>query len=334
MKSLSWAASLPYQQVARLAQVRRREWPVLQRPSISVGNLAFGGRGKTPVTAALAKQAQARGLRPAILSRGYGGTLRGVDPPKVLQGVEGPAWLQDVAKNRDLCGEEACWLAATCAEVPVGVHRDRIQAATIVLEQGDVDLFLLDDGFQSRLQRDIDLVLLDASCDPPFTEGRVALRESTGALHRAQFAGIFGMSQGAHQSLETGAPARLPSQLDLHPLERKLAKIRLLSDGSRVSRSDWPEEVWVAAAVGQPESVIRVLTASGILSTERIFLRDHGRPSARQIERLNSAPLPVLITEKDAVGWASQSLREALVLELAIDGVEPLAALILDRLFP
>jgi len=252
----------------------------------------------------------------------------------VLLGAEGPAWLQDVAKNRDLCGEEACWLAATCTEVPVGVHRDRIQAAALVLEQGDVDLFLLDDGFQSRLQRDIDLVLLDASLDPPFTEECGALRESIGALQRAHFAGIFGISQSTQSSLETGSIARLPSQLKLYPLERKLAGIRLLSDGSRVSRSDWPEEAWVAAAVGQPESVIRVLSASGILSSERLFLRDHSKPSARQTEQLNNAPLPIIITEKDAVGWASQSLKDALVLELAIEGIEVLAALLLDRLFP
>ena len=44
----------------------------LPLPSLGVGNLAVGGTGKTPVTAYLARQLARRGLRPAVLLRGYG----------------------------------------------------------------------------------------------------------------------------------------------------------------------------------------------------------------------------------------------------------------------
>jgi tetraacyldisaccharide 4'-kinase len=41
-------------------------------PVISVGNLTLGGTGKTPLVAWLARAVAAHGLRPAIVSRGYG----------------------------------------------------------------------------------------------------------------------------------------------------------------------------------------------------------------------------------------------------------------------
>ncbi len=62
---------------AGLAPVRRLTYPV-----ISIGNLSTGGSGKTPLTIALAKALIARGLRPDVLSRGYG--REAVEPAHVL----------------------------------------------------------------------------------------------------------------------------------------------------------------------------------------------------------------------------------------------------------
>ena len=67
-----------YAAVAR----RRREWYAahpearhrLRRPVISIGNIAAGGRGKTPFTAAVSRMLLELGERPAILSRGYART--------------------------------------------------------------------------------------------------------------------------------------------------------------------------------------------------------------------------------------------------------------------
>src|SRR5258706_2748437 len=58
------------------------------RPVVVVGNLNVGGSGKTPFVAWLAARLEERGIHAGIVSRGYGGTARGVrradarsDPP-------------------------------------------------------------------------------------------------------------------------------------------------------------------------------------------------------------------------------------------------------------
>src|SRR5258705_1310789 len=56
----------------------------LKVPVIIVGNLTVGGTGKTPLVLALVEALRARGLRPGILSRGYGGNAAG--PPAVKAG--------------------------------------------------------------------------------------------------------------------------------------------------------------------------------------------------------------------------------------------------------
>ena len=327
MRSLAWAASLPYQGVAQITQRRRSTWPRLPRPTISVGNLAFGGRGKTPITAAIALEAQAMGLRPGILIRGYGGTLRASSSPQVLRGTSGEAWLQPVAAQRALCGEEACWLAARCPGVPVGVHGDRARAARELLRQEDVDLLILDDGFQAKVCRDLDLILLDAALDPPFTTRATALRESVVALRRVHFAGVFGLASAPPQEL----PAPL-GQLSTTLLHRQFGALRSLADGSLVPTSQHPERVLVAAAVGQPATVVELLASQGIETGGAVSLRDHCKPTSRQMSLLRASQLPVLVTEKDAVGWAADALPNALVMSQKIVGVDLLARRVLGGL--
>jgi tetraacyldisaccharide 4'-kinase len=63
---------------AAVARRRRRYYAThphlqraLSRPVISIGNLAVGGRAKTPLAALVATRLRDLGERPAILSRGY-----------------------------------------------------------------------------------------------------------------------------------------------------------------------------------------------------------------------------------------------------------------------
>ncbi len=102
-------------------------------PVLCVGNYHLGGAGKTPTVLALAKLLRELGESPVVLSRGYGGRLRGpvmVDPAR-----HGAA---DV-------GDEPLMLAS---HLPVAVARDRVDGVALARSQR-ASMILMDDGFQN-----------------------------------------------------------------------------------------------------------------------------------------------------------------------------------------
>jgi tetraacyldisaccharide 4'-kinase len=149
---------------------------------VSVGNITVGGTGKTPVTAHIARLLLERGLRVAVLTRGYGGTMEGTiaivsDGSKILLTAEE-------------CGDEPFLLASTIPGLMVVMGADRHGAGLLAMERLSPDVFLLDDGFQHiRLYRDMNILLLDA--DNPFGNGWTLpaglLREPRAAALRADW---------------------------------------------------------------------------------------------------------------------------------------------------
>jgi len=149
-------------------------------PVISVGNLTLGGTGKTPHVVALCRWLQDRGLRPAVVSRGYGGKA-GRGPKVVGDG-------RRVLLPPEIGGDEPVMMAEALSGVPVVAGSDRFAGGALACRELGAQVVVLDDGFQHlSLQREIDIVLLDAC--RPFGNGRVFpggdLRESPGALARA-----------------------------------------------------------------------------------------------------------------------------------------------------
>jgi tetraacyldisaccharide 4'-kinase len=132
-------------------------------PVISVGNLTLGGTGKTPMVKWLAQWLRTRGIRPAIVSRGY-------------------------RANGNGSNDEAMELHRSLPEVPHVQNPDRVAGAQRAIDEFGCKLVLLDDGFQHRrLARDLDIVLLDAL--EPFGHEHVfprgTLREPLSGLQRA-----------------------------------------------------------------------------------------------------------------------------------------------------
>jgi tetraacyldisaccharide 4'-kinase len=162
----------------------------LPRPVISIGNLHWGGGGKTPLVAAVARHLRQRGAAVCILSRGYGGRGRGV---RVVSRGDGPLLGPSEA------GDEPVLLGGELPGVAVVVAADRYRAGLEALARlsPSPDLFLLDDGFSHlALRRDLDLLVFPAA--DPFGGGRLwpggRLREPLAAVARA------------HAALLTGAP--------------------------------------------------------------------------------------------------------------------------------
>ena len=141
-------------------------------PIISIGNIAFGGTGKTPMVIHLCEQLKAEGYNPAIISRGYKRQSSGL---VVVNNGE-----NTIAKVAD-AGDEPYLMSTKLGNIPVVVSKKREQAVEHVINNfKNVNVILLDDGFQYRkLHRNVDIVLLNGN------ECSTILREPKSSLKRA-----------------------------------------------------------------------------------------------------------------------------------------------------
>lgn len=145
-------------------------------PIVGVGNLSVGGSGKTPLIEYMVSTLQEDGLTPAVVSRGYKGTARGVTV------------LEDHHTAREV-GDEPFQIKRKFPEAPVVVSKNRIAAIRkIMAEMPKVDVVLLDDSFQHRYVKP-GLNLLTTPYSKPFTEDLLLpsgnLREPKRAKKRA-----------------------------------------------------------------------------------------------------------------------------------------------------
>lgn len=161
---------------------------------ISVGNLSAGGTGKTPLTILLAKILREQGWNVVIVARGYRRQKKGL-----VIVSDGRQILADIAE----AGDEPLLLAQACAGIPVVVDEQKKVAAAAAVKKFSPDIILVDDGFQHRqLQRDLDVVLLDARM--PLNNlwwlPAAPQREPASSLRRANFL-----------ILNTGSPKPAPA---------------------------------------------------------------------------------------------------------------------------
>lgn len=278
---------------------------------VSLGNLHWGGTGKTPLVAALAAHLRDAGRRVAILSRGYRGTARG---PLVVSSGEGPR----VGAREG--GDEPVALAIALPDVAVVVGRDRHAAGELALAElrPAPDLFLLDDGFSHlALARDLDLLVLPAS--DPWGGGRLPpggrLREplaSARHAHALLLTGVDASPGDAAQVARTlaafgfaGPGFAAPTRLGLPRLE----------DGAPLAAGT---RLFLVAGIARPERFLAAAVESGVtLVGSRLFADHHAYParSLRAIERAAAACRAdaVLTTAKDRV-----KLSGSLALPLAV----------------
>jgi len=292
----------PWQWLYGSAHRWRRRWfrdrrSRLPRPVISVGNLHWGGSGKTPLTAALAARLVADGYRVAILSRGYGRRDRQV---RVVSTGEGPLL------GPGLAGDEPVLLAGEVPGAAVVVAPDRALAGRHAMERLDPppDVFLLDDGFSHlRLARDLDLLVLPV--EDPLGGGRLwpggRLREPLAATAHADAIVLMGGS--------TEAAAELAALLREHGFRGPgFGCDRAFGPPRRVTGEPLEPgvRVFLVSAVARPgvfEAAVRKLDVE--IRGALVFPDHHAYPEAslRQIAAAveGSSAETVLTTAKDRV---------------------------------
>lgn len=288
VRGLLWAASAAYGRAIALRNARYdRNGPTarLPVPVISVGNLTVGGTGKTPFVIELVRRLNTLGYSPAVVARGYGASPgESNDEQKLIQ------------KN--------------CPSVSYVSDPNRRRGGELACERFGADVIVLDDGFQHRrLARDLDIVLVDATC--PFGYGhllpRGLLREPVSGIRRAHVVVLTHCDQVSHAEL-----ARIEARLrelasdaaHLKCIHRVTAIERL--DGTAVEGGLDGKRVVLFAGIAHPQSFERTVASLGAEVVGTRWFPDHHQYHRRDLQQLLRADrFPrhdfLVTTEKDAV---------------------------------
>lgn len=300
------------------------------RPCVSVGNISWGGTGKTPVTDCLLSWASKRGLRAAVLTRGYG-AHPSVVPLRAAPGV--PA---------SECGDEPLMLASKHPDAAVMVDPDRNRAGQLLERTSPPDFYLLDDGFQHlSTGRDLDIVLLDKDDIPrsplpggePSNWNRVlpagSWRERATALKDA---GIF-LIKTSPEEWPVLMPA-LKERLARWP--RPVFAFRMAPAGLRALSHEATEIADASAVsgpyvfvcgIGDPSQALRTVTEFFGRPPERMLTFPDHHDFRKEKTTLEALGLPVVCTGKDAVKIAPLHLGvPAFSLEVSADFFASLSA--------
>ena len=256
---------------ARRATVAGWRAPV---PVLCCGNAVVGGAGKTTLALDLAARLSARGVAVHILTRGYGGQVRG--PLRV-----------DLARHdAALVGDEPLLLAAAA---PTWVCADRAAGARVALAEGATAL-LMDDGLQNpTLAKTASFLVIDGTVG--FGNGRVLpagpLREPVRAAARRCAAAVL---IGADES---GALTALPAGLPV-------LRASLAADAPLHGR-----RVLAFAGIARPAKFHATLRAAGAELAATMDFPDHHRFTAPELDavlaRAAALGADPVTTPKDAV---------------------------------
>lgn len=251
----------------------KRAWraPV---PVVVVGNLTAGGNGKTPVVIWLVEQLQKRGIRPGVVSRGYGG--KATQYPLVLTADTTTAE----------AGDEPVLISQRTG-VPVAVSPVRSDAVQALLAGHAVDIIITDDGLQHyALARDKEIVVIDGV--RRFGNGwwlpAGPMRERASRL------------QSVDAVIVNGGQAKL-GEIPMH-LQPGMA-VNLLT-GERKAVEQLPALV-AMAGIGHPPRFFATLEQCGARLEKRVPLADHQALVEGQVDALTLPGQSLIMTEKDAV---------------------------------
>ena len=253
-------------------------------PVIIIGNINVGGSGKTPTVIWLVHQLKLQGYKPAVISRGYGGSA--TQATSVT-----PASLPSIV------GDEPVLIASRSA-CPVWVGRNRVDVGQALLRAHPTcDVLISDDGLQHyRLKRDVELAVVDASMPP---EGAYllpagALREPLNRLNTVDAVVLNG--ETSHIKAKHGAKT-IDATFQMHLLGEQFYN---LTDASiKATAADFKQKkVAALAGIGKPERFFAHLRKLGLIFTDLSF-DDHYAFTNADLSKIECDVL--IMTQKDAV---------------------------------
>ncbi|UQR64700.1 tetraacyldisaccharide 4'-kinase [Bradyrhizobium sp. C-145] len=248
-------------------------------PVICVGNYHVGGAGKTPTVLALTKLLRELGETPLVLSRGYGGSLKG------------PVMVDRMRHTASDVGDEPLMMAR---EVPVAVARDRLDGVALAKSQG-ATVILMDDGFQNpSLRKDASLIVIDS--ERGLGNGMVFPAGPLRAPLQAQLARTDALVLIGDGRAANDVAAELAKR------DKPELRARLKADAASLAQL-LGKRVFAFAGIGDPERFFRSLHASGVDVARMRSFADHHMFSDDELAALaveaQREQLTLVTTEKD-----------------------------------
>ncbi|HUF22526.1 MAG TPA: tetraacyldisaccharide 4'-kinase [Vicinamibacterales bacterium] len=295
----------------------------LSRPVVSIGNIATGGRAKTPMAALVARVLLDAGERPAVLSRGYG-RQRPSDAPLVVRDRDG------VRASLAESGDEPLMLAEQLDGAIVVVGADRARAG-VAAEQLGATVHVLDDGFQHvRVARDLDIVMLDVADlgEDVLPAGR--LREPIDALEHADAIVVIGGT--GEERAQTVRAVEGVSGVSMFSGVRHVAPPP--ADAAAVP-------AFAVAGIADPRQFVAAVRGAGWRVAGDLAFNDHHRYTAEDTARIArdaaAAGASVAVTTaKDAVRlrdvWTSDLPLHIAEMTIQIDQPDDFARWLIGRL--
>lgn len=249
---------------------------------ISVGNITWGGTGKTPTVLLIARTLMKEGHKAAILIRGYGNDEQGL-------------------------------LSKLAGAVPVVAGKDRVRSGKEVIARHSLDTVLLDDGFQhKRLRRDLDIVCIDAT--NPFGNGCLipagSMREGLDGLKRAD---IFLLTkvdllrdQGKMKKLEEKLKKVNPGAIIVRSIHAPGYFYKVSNEQLVDIEAIRNKNIALASAIGDPRSFEKTILNLGLKFKRHFIFRDHHWYREKELRKIEDYCTKnnigtIITTEKDAI---------------------------------
>ena len=278
--------------IPKLDEVLKSYKPAV--PIISIGNIEYGGTGKTPFTYYLSEKLLSMGFKPGIVSRGY----KRESSKGII--ISNKNW--NSVRVNDV-GDEPFMLSRMLPNVPISVNNNKKLGVIELNNNYNLDVIILDDGFQYRkLHRNIDLVMIKN------IESGVYLREFKSSLGRANIIATHSI----HKTKEylSKNKIKLPSFISL---ETSFSLDKKIADGSIsfIDENDFqfPNCCVGVCGIANPKTfknaVINYKTQSGNINMPKLLaFKDHQNYKKQDVERIKNTLKKLkcntlITTEKD-----------------------------------
>ena len=257
-------------------------------PVLIIGNITLGGTGKTPLALNIIENFLKEGLKPALISRGYGGRANNIKEVFEFSNVRA-------------VGDEAL-LIKSKSKIPVFIGKDRANVARILLKKyPETSIIISDDGLQHhRLARDYEIIVVDSQRQ--FGNGLIfpagPLRECISKLKQVDAVVYKGANSNSNYY-----------QMKYITKHFK----NLLTNKTAIFKGIQDKKIVAITAIGNPESFFSTLEGYG-LEFKKVTYNDHYLFNKNDF--IKYADYNIVMTEKDAIKCQKFATKNFWVLPL------------------